>query len=156
MNILKRTKFLTLILVPLFLITACQGNAVPQATSSPQTSGSPVVTEGVEGEEGEDDFIGMPNPASFYCQEMGYAQETKETEEGTEGICVFHDGNKCEEWDFLAGRCGQQYSFCELQGYDLEEAGNIGNCRFDDGSSCPEYLFFIRECMPPDSENGGG
>ena len=78
--------------------------------------------------------------------------EMRETNQGTAGICIFHDGNECEEWDFLAGRCGQSYSFCETQGYDLQQAGDIANCVFDDGSSCPEYMLFIQECQPPESE----
>jgi putative hemolysin len=55
-------------------------------------------------EDGEEDpFIGMPNPASFYCQEMGYNLELRETDQGTEGICIFPNGAECEEWEFLAG-----------------------------------------------------
>lgn len=100
----------------------------------------------------EEIFIGLPNPASFYCQEMGYMLEMEEGEEGTVGICNFPDGSQCEEWDFLNGRCGQEWSYCQRQGYRLESNGETAQCNFPDGSSCPEYEFFTRECQPPGSE----
>ena len=50
-----------------------------------------------------DPFIGMPNPASFYCQEMGYTLELTETRQGTVGICKLPNDVECEEWEFLAG-----------------------------------------------------
>ena len=143
-----RTLLLILILTLLVSISACRGQ-----TEAPPSSAedSPPIPETVQTtEEAQDEFIGMPNPASFYCQELGYQLEMRETEEGTQGVCVFFDGTECEEWDFLAGRCGQEKSYCELQGYDLQEAGEIANCVFDDGSSCPEYLYFIQECQPPE------
>lgn len=136
--------FLTLTVI----LTACRG---PADTPLPPVEEDTSLPETVQSTEApQDEFIGMPNPASFYCQELGYQLETRETDQGTQGICIFFDGTECEEWDFLAGRCGQEKSFCELQGYDLKEAGEIGNCVFNDGSSCPEYLHFIRECHPPE------
>jgi hypothetical protein len=134
--------FLTLLVI----LSACQGQAdTPPAATSPPVSETAQATESPQ-----DDFIGMPNPASFYCQELGYQLEMRETEEGTQGVCVFFDGSECEEWEFLAGRCGQEKSFCELQGYELREAGEIANCVFEDSSTCPEYLYFIGECLPPE------
>lgn len=43
----------------------------------------------------------IPNPASTYCIEMGY--------QNVDGNCIFTDGNKCAEWDFLNGVCGKIY-----------------------------------------------
>jgi len=143
-----RTLLLILILALLISISACRGQA--EAPPSPAEDSSPIPETAQSTEEAQDEFIGMPNPASFYCQELGYQLEMRETEEGTQGVCVFFDGSECEEWDLLAGRCGQEKSYCELQGYDLQEAGEIANCVFDDGSSCPEYLYFIQECQPPE------
>ena len=151
---MSQKKTIGLFLLVFFLIaalSACQSQADPgpQPTATEEELPGTVPPEN-EGD-GEDQFIGMPNPASFYCQEMGYQLDMRETDQGTVGMCVFHDGSECEEWDFLAGRCGQSYSYCELQGYDLQQAGDIANCVFDDGSSCPEYMYFIQECQPPDS-----
>ena len=63
--------------------------------------------------------IGMPNPASVYCNELGYRLEAAVTEDGKQyRKCVFPDGNSCDSWSFLRGECGAQYSYCAKQGYD--------------------------------------
>ncbi|HDD54896.1 MAG TPA: DUF333 domain-containing protein [Chloroflexi bacterium] len=97
----------------------------------------------------EDPFIGVPNPASFYCQEMGYELEMRETDQGTEGICIFPNGAECEEWEFLAGGCSIEWSFCQRQGYNIRAGEGMAICTFNDGSTCPEYDFFIGKCQPP-------
>lgn len=96
----------------------------------------------------EDPFIGIPNPASFYCQEMGYQLDLRETDQGTEGICIFPNGAECEEWKFLAGGCSIEWTFCQRQGYIIREGENFALCNFPDGSACSEYDFFIGECQP--------
>ncbi len=101
-----------------------------------------------EGE--EDPFIGMPNPASFYCQEMGYELEMREIQGGTQGICILPDGAECEEWEFLSGACSSEWTFCQRQGYNIQAGEGTGVCLFPDGSSCPEYDFFIGECQAPE------
>ena len=65
-----------------------------------------------------------------------------------ETVCVFPDGNECEEWDFLSGRCGQEYSYCAQQGYVLEPGDNMATCLFSDGSSCLEFDYFNGDCGP--------
>jgi len=65
------------------------------------------------------DRLGMANPAATYCKELGYEYRITQTDKGEEGICVFPDGGKCEEWKFLAGKCGRQRSYCAKQGLDL-------------------------------------
>ena len=99
----------------------------------------------------EDQFIGIPNPASFYCQEMGYDLKLQETNQGTEGICVFPNGAECEEWEFLSGGCSIEWTFCQRQGYNIKAGDGMATCTFNDGSTCPEYDFFIGECLPPDN-----
>jgi putative hemolysin len=91
----------------------------------------------------------MPNPASFYCQEMGYELEIRDTNAGQEGICVFPDGQECEEWTFLTGSCSIEWTYCQRQGGRIEAGESIGTCIFEDGSSCPEYDYFIGECQAP-------
>jgi putative hemolysin len=49
---------------------------------------------------------GLPNPASVYCEEQGYTLEMRTDESGTTGVCIFPDGNECEEWAFFRGECG--------------------------------------------------
>jgi putative hemolysin len=94
---------------------------------------------------------GLPNPASVYCQGLGYTEETRTDESGGQyGVCIFSDGSECDSWDFLAGRCGTEYSYCAQQGYTLTgtEDSNIGVCNFPDGSSCDELQYFQGDCAP--------
>jgi len=93
---------------------------------------------------------GIANPASVYCEGLGYELEMRTTDVGTSGICIFPDGSECDEWDFLSGRCGQEFSYCQTQGYKLisEEGSNIGICVFSDGSSCMELDYFEGRCEP--------
>jgi len=62
---------------------------------------------------------GTANPAAIYCSELGYEYKTVDTAEGKNGICRFPDNSECDEWEFLAGKCGQEYSYCSKQGYGL-------------------------------------
>ncbi|MBN1305663.1 MAG: DUF333 domain-containing protein, partial [Anaerolineales bacterium] len=63
--------------------------------------------------------LSMGNPAAIYCTDLGYEARTIETENGQEGVCVFPDDSQCNAWDFLAGKCGQEYSYCAQQGYQV-------------------------------------
>jgi putative hemolysin len=50
--------------------------------------------------------IGLPNPASVYCEEQGGALEILTDDEGGQyGVCRFDDGSACEEWAFFRGEC---------------------------------------------------
>ena len=49
--------------------------------------------------------IGLPNPASVYCEEQGGTIEMRQGAEGVSGVCVFEDGSECEEWAFFRGEC---------------------------------------------------
>jgi C1A family cysteine protease len=62
---------------------------------------------------------GMANPAAVYCQELGYEYEIVDASEGQYGTCIFPGGSQCNEWSFLQGKCGRNYSYCARQGYDL-------------------------------------
>ena len=135
---LKPFLVLISVLITILVISGCQA-----------FKSEPTPTPFIEKEEA-DPFIGIPNPASFYCQEMGYQLELRDTEEGTEGICVFPDGKECEEWEFLAGKCAIEWSYCQRQGYVIKEEDEWATCVFDDNSSCREYDFFIHECEPPE------
>lgn len=65
------------------------------------------------------DSYGMANPAAVYCHDLGYEYKIVDTDRGQKGICIFPDKSECEEWQFLTGKCGQEYSYCARQGYDL-------------------------------------
>ena len=126
---------------------------------------------------------GLRSPAEVYCTGLGYEHITRELKIDKPGsrpetpdskqlgvpvrtvmpvapdyfletVCVIPDGNECEEEEFVSGRCGQEYSYCVLQGYRLEpgstlEPGvNSATCIFPNGSSCPEFEFFNGNCGP--------
>lgn len=106
-----------------------------------------------EGEDEKDSLPGLANPASVYCQGLDFEEVTRENELGQYGVCLFPDGSECDSWDFLAGRCGQENTYCVQQGYKLEatENSNIGTCIFNDGSTCGEFAYFQGECKPGES-----
>jgi len=135
----KKPHFLLLLVILLLILAGCSGSEIEA-----------VPTSSVKNESEEDAFIGIPNPASFYCQEMGYELDLRDTDGGTEGICVMPNGAECEEWEFLAGSCSTEWSFCQRQGYNIREGEEGAICTFNDGSSCLEYEFFIGECQPPE------
>lgn len=43
--------------------------------------------------------IGMPNPASAYCIQIGGTLSIEDREGGQIGICTLPDGTKIEEWE---------------------------------------------------------
>ena len=63
-------------------------------------------------------WAGMPNPAAVYCSELGYQGKTITQDDGGQySVCVFPDGNSCDAWQFLEGKCGEEYSYCAQNGY---------------------------------------
>jgi len=46
----------------------------------------------------------LPNPASVKCEEDGYKLETRTTELGAYGVCLFED-SECGQWDYFNGEC---------------------------------------------------
>jgi len=88
-------------------------NPVPEPVQ-PDAVASTDVGSGCSG-----DGVGMANPADVYCYELGYELEAVDTDAGQYSLCVFPDGSKCDAWSFLEGTCGESYSYCARQGYDL-------------------------------------
>jgi putative hemolysin len=95
-----------------------QGYQLEMRTDASGTTGYCVFPDGSECEEwafyrGEcgpadttfDSPVGLPNPASQYCQEQGYDLEMRTDAAGTAGYCIFPDGTECEEWAFYRGEC---------------------------------------------------
>jgi len=63
--------------------------------------------------------IGMKNPAAVYCTYLGYEREIVTNKDGSQyGNCILPDDSKCEEWQFLEGKCGKKYNFCSNMGYN--------------------------------------
>ena len=68
------------------------------------------------------------NPSAAYCNALGYNYKTKMVEEGEMGICEFPDGSSCEAWNFLEGKCGEEYSYCTQQGYEIKTINDTEKC----------------------------
>jgi putative hemolysin len=97
------------------------------------------------------DMPAMANPAAVYCEGLGYGMENVQRNAGSDADCIFLDGTQCGQWDFLSGRCGHEFTYCEMQAGTIEEGANILTCRFSDGSTCDEYQYFLGNCVPGDN-----
>jgi putative hemolysin len=50
--------------------------------------------------------IGLPNPASVFCEQQGGRLEIRSDDSGGQvGVCIFADGSECEEWAFFRSEC---------------------------------------------------
>lgn len=118
--------------------------------------------------------IGMGNPASMHCHEMGGKvniindEGDGNGESGRHGMCHLPDGTICEEWSLFRGQCGPDVTggsmppdgsigmgnpastFCLRVGGRVEtesdENGERGICTFRE-SSCEEWALFRGECV---------
>ena len=53
------------------------------------------------------DLAAIPNPASVFCEQNGNKLEIFTADDGSQsGVCVFPDGNTCDEWAYFRGECG--------------------------------------------------
>ena len=85
-------------------------------------------------------IVGIGNPSAIYCQTvMGYDYQiiTDELTGDQKGYCKMPNGISCGEWDFYAGKCGSEYSYCAKNGYNTVTK--------TDGEDCfsPEYSVCI-------------
>lgn len=85
--------------------------------------------------------IGLANPASVYCANLGYSAEG--------GTCTFPDGSSCDQWGFFRGECGQAHSFCNRNGGQVSPKtedmdgwmATYALCTLPTGASCKEQDF---------------
>jgi len=92
--------------------------------------------------------VGVPNPAAKYCSDLNYVLIGED--------CVFPDATRCEQWSFYRGNCGKGFSFCEQNGYTLQNrSDNMGTwtaeyavCDFNGTSQCLEQSYLDESCMP--------
>jgi hypothetical protein len=105
--------------------------------------------------------LGLPNPATTYCRDLGYTYETRDGPQGEYGVCVFPDDSECEAWNFYNGQCGQPFSFCEKTGGTLNIETNVlcpsddecAICTTPSGTECTESSYFDGTC-PTNSSVG--
>ncbi len=58
--------------------------------------------------------VNLPNPASVYCEQQGNRLEIRTAADGSQsGVCVFPDGNECDEWAYYRGECSASAATAE-------------------------------------------
>lgn len=62
------------------------------------------------------------NPAAVYCDKLGYEYVVGES------VCKMPDGTEVNAWKFLEGKEGQEYSYCEKEGYILKTINDSKEC----------------------------
>ena len=128
----KTSSVLAIFLIALAIsITACAGSTeetddIPETESDPvdipastpdQANPPGTASEGQEGSS-----AGMGDPSGVYCTTiMGYEYEVITGDDGGQhGVCKLPDDEVCDSWDFLIGKCGQEYSYCAEEGYEIK------------------------------------
>ncbi len=70
---------------------------------------------------------GLPNPASVFCEQNGNKLEIRTAADGSQsGVCVFPDGNTCDEWAYFRGECGPAKATTEASGGGPGGSGSTG------------------------------
>lgn len=71
----------------------------------------------------------VKEPSAVYCSELGYKFVIESTVAGDIGMCEFPDGVKVNARDFLDGKVGQEYSYCNQEGYELKIINDSEKCK---------------------------
>lgn len=75
-----------------------------------------------------DNVFALRNPSAVYCQKLGYEIFLEETEIGQVGTCKFSETESCLAWDFLIGKCGEEYGYCQKKGYQQKTIQHTEKC----------------------------
>lgn len=81
--------------------------------------------------------ISVSNPAASYCSLLEYQSGTQDTPQGQQSICTLPGGIVCDAWEFLRGKCGQEFSWCALNGFEIQTIVE------SDGTSTQEYAICV-------------
>ena len=119
----KRICLAVIMLLVVSLLSAC----APPAQPAPGEAELPPSEEAATDKGCGGDGIGVANPAALQCLELGYEYQVVDELLGQAGYCVFPDGDKCEGWEFFSGKCGQEHSYCALNGYELRTVSDGRN-----------------------------
>jgi putative hemolysin len=95
---------------------------------------------------GREGIPSMPNPASVYCNSLGYNLK--------DDYCLFPDGSKRNQWEFFSGKCGQKFSYCERYGKGKIDvvrescaySSECAVCILPDGTHCFDWDYCSGKC----------
>jgi putative hemolysin len=74
--------------------------------TAPRTQPTPTSSEVKDPISTDTPLANMPNPASVYCAKQGFKIEIHTAGDGSQqGVCIFTNGSKCDEWAFYRGEC---------------------------------------------------
>jgi putative hemolysin len=118
-----------------FLVSCTTAGVMQDLEETPVDSISTIVSEPSPSISCEG--VSISNLAASYCSLLGYRPGTQETAEGQLSICTFPDGIVCDAWQFLRGKCGEEYSWCVLNGMSIQ------NVSESDGSGTQEYAVCV-------------
>ena len=82
---------------------------------------------------------GLLNPASVYCSALGYRPETDHTPQGDYVYCRISETVRLDAGQFLLGKTGAKYGYCQQQGYDQVVIADPQQCfayRTDNCAAC--------------------
>lgn len=86
----------------------------------------------------------LRDPAQVYCEALGYNYTIESTEEGQKGLCVLPNGQAVDAGEFLQGKVGQEYSYCQQMGYEIRTVTDRETC----------FTFRTEECAVCVLEDG--
>lgn len=69
----------------------------------------------------------MRNPASVYCDALGYTYTTVMTKDGEQGFCGLPNGKVVDAWKFLQGKVALEWSYCAQKGLLYKHYGENDN-----------------------------
>ena len=109
-----------------------------------------------DGDDDDDSGVGVPNPASVFCEEQGGTVEIETDAAGNQtGICHLPDGTQVEEWEYYrefhseegnAGLANPAAVFCEEQGGVV--SGVEPMCELPDGTVVDAWEYFRAQNEP--------
>ena len=121
-------------------------------------SGKPAVTCVVSTEPGSGAPIGIANPASVHCAEVGGRNVTETLPNGSEfGVCLFEDNRQCGQWALFRGGCpvgglritgypSDAARYCAITGSTYGVSGENETCTTPEGKVCGLAAYFDGTC----------